>query len=161
MKENLLILVNENLLDAKLAVKQANTENILQLCKDYLLLLSKYRDQLYKLRGTPEICLQQSTVMARELVEQTRKAIRTSLEVTTSERNEIEALLKTFTSINGFEATKTFNRLEYKGFDNWELRTGGVRLKDDIDGKQLSIQEAVKIAGNLRRKAYVDHKIIF
>jgi len=161
MEAKLLILVNENLLDAELALKQATSENIVQICRDYLLSLSKYRDRLYQLRGTPEICLNQSSMAVRELVEQTRKAIRTSLEVTTNERNKIESLLKSFTSINGYEATKTFNQLEYKGFDNWELGAGGVRLKDDTDGQRLTIQEAVDTAGRLRREAYIARKIIF
>ena len=161
MKENLLILGNDNLLDAKLAVKWATTENIVQLCRDYLLLLSRYRDQLYQLRGTPEICLQQSTILARELIEQTRKAIRTLLETITNERNEIELLLKSFTSINGFDATTTFNQLEYKGFDNWEMRAGRVCLKDDTNNRRLSIQEAVEIASQLRREAYIEGKLIF
>jgi len=161
MKTNLLILVNENLLGVELALKQATSENLVQLCRDYLLLLSNYRDKLYQLRGTPEICLYQSTTVARELVEQTRKAIRTALEITTKERNEIESLLKSFTSISGHEATETLNRLEYDGFNNWELRAGGVRIKDENGNKRLSIQEAVDTAARLRREAYIAHKIIF
>ena len=161
MKTKLLILTNEDLLKAELALKESTSENIVQLCRDYLLLLSEYRDQLYQLRGTPEINLNQSSTVAREQVEQMRKAIRTSLEITTSERNEIELLLKSFTSINSYEATKTFNRLEYKGFNTWELGAGGVRLKGATDGKRLSVQEAVDTAGRLRRDAYIAHKIIF
>jgi sulfur transfer complex TusBCD TusB component (DsrH family) len=160
MKENLLIMDNEKLKKAKLALQYATAENIVQLCQDYLILLSEYRDQLYQLRGTPEICLHQSTIIARELIEQTRKAIRLSVEITTSERNDTELLLKSFTSINGFEAAKTFNQLKYKGFNNWELKAGGIRLKDDTSNKRLSIQEAVGIAGNLRREAYIQHQII-
>jgi hypothetical protein len=158
MKTNLLILVNENLRNAELALEQANSENIVRLCQEYLLLLSNYRDKLYKLRGTPEICLHQTSRVARELVEQTRKAIRTSLEVTTKERNEVESLLKSFTTISGYEATETLNRLEYNGFSNWELRAGGVRLKNDVGDKRLSVQEAVETASRLRREAYIANK---
>lgn len=161
MKANLLILVNENLQNAAAALQKGTSENVVQLCRDYLLLLSKYRDGLYQLRGTPEVCLQQSSMVARELVEQTRKAIRTSLETTTKERNETEALLKSLTSINGYEATRTFNQLAYLGFDNWELKAGGVRSPDDRSEQHLSIQEAVAAAGNLRREAYAAHKTIF
>ena len=161
MKANLLILVNENLINAEIALKQATSENVVQLCQDYLLLLSKYRDQLYLLRGTPEICLHRPSVLARELVEQTRKAIRTSLEAITKERNKTELLLKSFTSINGYEATKTFNRLAYKGFNNWELGAGRVRPKGGTANQQMSIQEAVERASQLRRDAYIRNKIAF
>jgi len=161
MKADLLFSVDQNLLDAESALQRATGDDIIQLCRDYLLLLSKYRDQLYELRGTPEICLQQISTAARELVEQTRRAIRTSLEITTKERNEVETLLKSFTSINGYEAAKTFNRLNYQGFDNWESSAGGLRLKSESGDKRMSIQEAVETAGRLRREAYIAHKIIF
>ena len=161
MNTNLLILVNENLHDAELAFNQATVETIVQRCREYLSLLSAYREKLYKLRGTPEICLHQPSMVARELVEQTRKAIRTSLEVTTKERNKIEALLKSFTSISGYEAADTFNRLKYRGLENWERKAGGIRSNNDTDDTLFSIQEAVDIAGNLRRDAYIAHKITF
>ena len=161
MKANLLILVNENLLEAKRGLEQATGENIVQLCREYLSMLSQYRDRLYNLRGTPEICLRQNSRMARELVEQTRKAIRASVEVTTKERNETESLLKSFTTISGYEAAETFNRLEYNGFCDWELRAGGVRVKNAVGDKPLSVQEAVDTAGRLRREAYIAHKIRF
>lgn len=161
MKADLLILVNENILNAEIALQQATSENVVQLCRDYLALLSIYRDRLYELRGAPEICLQQPSAIARELVEQTRKAIRTSVEITTKARNEIEFLLKSLTSINGFEAATTFNRLKYQGFDNWEVKAGGLRLKNETGDKRMSIQEAVDTAGRLRREAYIAHKITF
>lgn len=161
MKANLLILVNENLLEAKRALEQATDENIVRLCREYILMLSQYRERLYTLRGAPEICLEQPSMIARELVEQTRKAIRASVEITTKERNETESLLKSFTSISGYDAAETFNRLEHNGFCNWELRAGGVCTINETDNNRLSIQEAVDLAGRLRRKAYIAHKIMF
>ena len=161
MKEDLLILVNENLVNAETALRQATGETVVQLCRDYLQLLSEYRDGLYKLRGTPEISVQQTSLLARELVMQTRKAIRTSIEATTQARNATEALLKSFVSINGYEAAATFNQLGYQGFNNWELKAGGIRSPDNNCKQHLSIQEAVETAGSLRREAYVADKIVF
>jgi hypothetical protein len=155
MKTNLLILVDEDLVGAELAIKEATCETIVQLCRDYLLLLSNYRDKLYKLRGTPEICVHQSSPIARGLVEQTRKAIRTALEVTITERNEIESLLKSFTTISGYESTVTLNQFQYDGISNWELGSGGVYSKNQKGEKRLSMQDAVVIAGILRREAYI------
>ena len=152
------LLVNENLLQAEYALKKATCDNIVELCEKYLSLLNEYRDELYKFRGTPEINLQASSVFARELVDQTRKAIRNAVEMTTRERNEIESLLKSFTTISGYDAVKTFNQLEYKGFSEWELRANQVRLKTDTNNEHFTIQEAVETASLLRRQAYVDYK---
>ncbi|HEX8734362.1 MAG TPA: hypothetical protein VF721_03505 [Pyrinomonadaceae bacterium] len=152
------LLVNEKLLHAEQSLKKATCDNIVELCEKYLLLLNEYRDELYKFRGTPEINLQASSTFARELVDQTRKAIRSAVETTTRQRNEIESLLKSFTIISGYDAVKTFNQLEYKGFSEWELRANQVRLKTDTNNEHFTIQEAVETASLLRRQAYVDYK---
>lgn len=151
---------NEKLLDAEHSLKKATCDNIIELCEKYLQQLNDYREELYKFRGTPEIDLYESS-LSRELVEQTRKAIRTALETTTRERNETESLLQSFTSISGYEAVKTFNRLEYKGFTEWELRANEVRLKTDTNNERMTIAEAVAAASLLRREAYVAYKTTF
>lgn len=155
------LLVNENLLKAEYNLNQADSDNIIELCRNYLLLLNEYRDELYKLRGTEEINLQQATPLARKITEQVRKAIRTAVEITTQERNQTESLLESFTSISGYEAVKTFNQLEYKGFADWELRANEVRLKNDTNNERLTVQEAVDMASQLRRDAYVAYKTTF
>lgn len=151
-------MLNDNLLQAEQAMKKATCDNIIELCENYLLLLNEYRDELYKFRGTPEINLQESSPLARELIDQTRKAIRSAVEMTTRERNEIERLLDSFTLISGYDAVKTFNQLEYKGFSEWELRANEVRLKTDINNERLTLQEAVETASLLRREAYIKYK---
>ncbi len=156
------LLVNENLRNAEFALNQANSNDIIELCRGYLSALKEYRDELYKLRGTPEINLQQPSRLARELTEQVRKAIRSALEITTRERNQTENLLESFTSISGYEAVETFNQLKYKGFNSWEVRASGIRLKDNAENNEkLSIEEAVETASLLRRKAYLGQKITF
>jgi hypothetical protein len=152
------LMVNENLRNAEQSLKKATCENIIELCEKYLLRLNEYRDELYKLRGSPEINLQQSSPLVRELVEQTRKAIRQAVETTVRERNEIEILLKSFTVISGYEAVKTFNQLEYKGFAEWELRANEVRPKTDTNNERFTVQEAVETASLLRREAYIKYK---
>ena len=152
---------NENLLDAERMLKKASSDNIVELCEKYLQLLNEYRAELYKFRGTPEINLQQSSPLARELVEQKRNAIRTELEIITRKRNETESLLESFTSINGYEAVKTFNQLEYKGFTSWELRANEVRPRNDDNNERMTMQEAVETASLLRREAYVTYQVTF
>jgi hypothetical protein len=154
------LLVNENLLNAETALNRANSGDIIELCRKYLLLLTEYRDELYKLRSLPEINQQQTSPLARELTEQVRKAIRSAVEITTRERNQTEHLLQTLTAISGYEAAETFNFLKYKGFDNWEMRSGGVRVKGDND-ELMTIQEAVEKASFLRCEEYVTRKTIF
>lgn len=148
--------VNENLYNAEQSLKKATCDNIVEACEKYLRLLTEYRDELYKFRGTPEINLHQSS-LARELVEQTRQAIRLAVENTTRARNETEALLKSFTSISGYEAVKTFNQLEYKGFSEWELRANEVRLMNDDNNERITVSEAVAAASLLRRQAYINY----
>jgi hypothetical protein len=153
--------VNQNLLNAERALKKATCDDIVELCEKYLQLLGEYRDELYKFRGAPEINLQQSSPAAREPVEQKRNAIRAQLESITRERNETEALLQSFTSISGYEAVQTFNRLEYKGFISWELRANEVRPQNDDNNERMTIQQAVDTASLLRRRAYITYRISF
>src|SRR5205085_898486 len=108
------LLVNENLIKAESALNGANSGNLIELCREYLRILTEYRDELYKLRGIPEINLEQQSSLSRELVEQVRKTIRSAIEITTRERNRTELLLTSFTSISGYEVVDTFNRLKYK-----------------------------------------------
>lgn len=155
------LLVNENLIKAEFALSQANAENIIELCGEYLQVLSEYRDELYKLRGMPEIDLQQPSTLARELAEQVRKAIRSALEITTRERNQTESLLGSFTSISGYQAIDTFNRLKYKDSNDWELGSNSIRPHNNSNFDQLTIQEAVDTASQLRRKAYISTQTVF
>jgi hypothetical protein len=155
------LLVNENLVNAESALNKATSGNIIELCRNYILVLNSYRDELSKLRGTPEISFQQSSTLARELTEQVRRAIRGAIEITTRERNMTESLLKSFTAISGYEAVDTLNQMQHKGFDNWELQSSGVRSKRHAGDELMTIQEAVETAGALRREAYVTKKIAF
>lgn len=155
------LLVNEKLIKAEFALNQANSGNIVDLCRDYLQVLTEYRDELYKLRGVPEINLQQPSLLARELVEQVRKAIRSAVEITTRERHRTESLLASFISISGYEVVNTFNRLKYRGFDNWELKANSVNSQNNGGYEQIAIQEAVETASLLRREAYITGKTTF
>lgn len=155
------LLKSDDLLNAESALKQAGVDNLVSCCENYLLLLGNYRDELYKLRGTPGISHYQPSPLAQELTEQTRKSVRAAIESTVRERNQTEALLKSLTCINGYDAVKTFNRLEYKGFAEWELGANEVRPKDNNNDERFTLQEAVEIAGLLRRTAYISNKTLF
>ena len=155
------MLFNENLINAESDLTRANSGDIIELCRKYLQILAEYREELYKLRGSPQINLQQSSLLAREMVEQVRRAIRSSVELTTLKRNQIEQLLESFTSISGYDAVKTFNRLKYRGFDNWELKANSINSQNNGGFEQIAMPEAIETASLLRREAYVNDKITF
>ena len=154
------LLVNEKLIKAEFALNRANSGDIVALCREYLRLLNEYRDELYKLRGLPESTLPKSS-LARELTEQVRKSIRTAIEITTRERNKMELLLKSFTSISGYEAVDTFNRLKYRGLDNWELKANSINSHQPDGFDQIAMQEAIETASLLRREAYLAGETMF
>jgi len=155
------LLVNENLIKAEFALSQANSSNIVELCRDYLQILTQCREGLYKLRGIPEINPQQPSKIGRELTDQVRKAIRSAVEIITRERNQTELMLESFTSISGYEATNTFNRLKYKGFDNWKLGANSVCSQKSGKIEKITILEAVDTASLLRREEYIKSKTVF
>lgn len=119
-------MINEHLLKAELALNDATADNVIGLCRNYLHLLAEYRDHLRELRGIPEINLAQASALGRELVEQARKAVLASVEITVREYNRTEALLGSFVSITNYQAAETFNYLEYKGAVNWKASSAGV-----------------------------------
>lgn len=153
------LLINEDVLKAEIALEQANSDNIIELGKEYLALLNEYREQLYNLGGLPDLDLAERSKLGRELVEQSRKAVRAAIEVTTSERNRVELLIETFTLINGWDAAATFNRLKHKDAATWEMSGSQVRIAGDTEG--MKVEEAIETAGLLRRQAYVENKTTF
>ena len=153
--------VNKNVIKAQSALSRANSGNIVKLCREYLQTLTEYRAELYKFREIPEINLKQPSELDRELVEQMRKAIRSAVETTTRERNQTEILLDSFITISGYDAVNTFNRLKYKGFDNWELKSGAVYSRNNGGFEQIAMQEAIEAASLLRRESYVRDKTLF
>jgi hypothetical protein len=137
------------------AFDAATTDNIVELCRQYLALLADYRAELYKLPRTLGVN-QWTGSFLWEDVANFRKAVRAAIEETTRERNRTEALLNSFISVSGYGAVETFNRQKYKGHDDWELRAGGVaRFSRDVACERLTVLEAVNIASLLRREEHV------
>ena len=153
------LLINEDVLKAEIALEHADSENIIELGRSYLVLLNEYREQLHKLGSLPEINLAHQSKLGRALVEQSRKAVRAAIEVTTSERNRVESLIEMFTLINGWDAASTFNRLKHENSVAWELRGSEVRIAGSDNG--LKVEEAVAVAGLLRRRAYIADRTTF
>ncbi len=145
----------EKLYDAKHALDTATTENVVNICKDYLAALAQYRSELYELAGTPRINLQAGSSSSPGDVSSARKIVRVAIENTTQERNRIEALLRSFTAVSGYEAAETLNRRKYKNSDQWEVKAGGVKTNDSVADSRMTIQEAVDMASVLRREEYL------
>lgn len=146
--------LEEKLRKARLALDGAASDNIIELCKQYLGVLSLYRAELYKLPDKLELNPLSSSSQTRKAIEGARKAVRAAIEHTTVERNRTEMLLLSFTAVSGYEAAATLNSEKYKGRDTWELRAGGVGCVDS-PGKRMSVQEAVDTASLLRREAHI------
>jgi hypothetical protein len=146
--------LEEKLRNARLALNGAASENIIELCKQYLTLLAEYRAELYMLPRTLDLHRGSRTQSARADVDDTRKAIRAAIEHTTRERVWAEALILSFTAISGYEAVETFNRQKYKGRDDWKLSAGGAGFNGAAGVERMTIQEAVETASLLRREEH-------
>ena len=148
--------LEQKLHHAKIALDGATSENIIELCKQYLALLAEYRDELYRLPDTLELNLRSRSSPVRKDVDDTRKAVRAAIEHTTRERNWAEGLILSFTAISGYEAVETFNRQKYKGREDWQLSAGGAGFGDGVDGGQkMTMREAVETASLLRREEHI------
>ena len=138
---------------SKLAVNRATRETIIEQCKAHLGMLAEYRSRLYELevpgRGQQSV----SALLTQEGL--VRKAIRDAIENTTRERNRIQVLLLSFTTLSGYEAVEIFNERKYQGHDDWELHAGGVRFRGANNSDLMTIREAVDLASLLRRDDYV------
>lgn len=146
--------LEERLDHAKHALERATSENIIELCKHYLALLAEYRNELYKLPGTPGN-LWSASLLSSPDIDKTRKAARIAIEHITQERNRTAALLRSFTTVSGYEAVEILNRRKYKGHGNWELRASGVRFGGGTDVDGMTIEEAVNTASLLQREEYI------
>ena len=145
--------LEEKLRNARLALDGAASDNVIELCKQYLALLAVSRAELYKLADKLELNPRSRSSRTRETIGDTRKVVRASIEHTTQERNRIEKLLLSFTAVSGYEAAETLNEVKHNGRDNWELRAGGVGCVGSPD-KRMSVQEAVETVSLLRREAH-------
>ena len=136
------------------AVNRATSESIIEQCKQYLELLAEYRRQLYELQGTFGVGQQSPSPSLTEEVPD-RKTIREAIERTTRERNRTQLLLLSFSTVSGYEAVEIFNQRKYEGHDDWELRASGVKFRGGDNCDLMTIQEAVDLAGMLRREDHV------
>jgi len=144
-------------LEAKLQASRhsldgATSENMVELCKQHLVVLDEYRSRLYKLQSGRR---QQVPTMSESEEVPYWKAIRAAIEETTHERNRINVLLLSFTTVSGYEAVAVFNQRKYEGHEDWEIRAGGVRFRDGDTSDLMTIQEAVDRASLMRREDHV------
>jgi hypothetical protein len=146
--------LEQKLQAAKHAVNRATSESIVEQCKAYLALLAEYRSQLYELQGR-FVVSQQSASASLTAEVPDRKMIREAIERTTRERNRTHLLLLSFTTVSGYEAVEIFNQRKYEGHDDWELRASGVKFRGGDDSDLMTVQEAVDLAGLLRREDHV------
>jgi len=146
--------LEQRLQASKQALNRATSESLVAQCKQYLALLAEYRGRLYELQGVPAVSQQPDSPSLTEEAPD-RKTIREAIERTTRERNRTQLLLLSFTTVSGYEAVEIFNQRKYEGHDDWELRASGVKFSGGDDSDLMTIQEAVDLAGMLRREDHV------
>ena len=146
--------LEQRLQASKQAVNTATSESIVEQCKQYLALLAEYRSQLYELQGTFGVSQQTASSSPTEEVPD-RETIRKAIESTTRERNRTQLLLLSLITVSGYEAVEIFNQRKYEGHDDWELRASGVKFRGGDDNDLMTVQEAVNLAGLLRREDHV------
>jgi len=140
--------LEQRLQASKHALNRATSESIVEQCKHYLALLAEYRGRLFELQ--PVSRHSASPSLTEEVPDRT--TIREAIERTTRERNTTQLLLLSFTTVSGYEAVEIFNQRKYEGHDDWELRASGVKFRGGDDTDLMTIQEAVDLAGMLRRQ---------
>ena len=147
--------LEEDLHSAKRAFRKAKSETIVEICEKYLTVLSAFRCELHKFRGKIEINLQQSDASLFGDVHQKRREIHAAIMYTIQELNQTTALLKWLTSPSAYESAETFNRLNYKGRENWEFRGGAIGFRNCSVADQIPVREAVDAAIRLRCEEFV------
>ena len=146
--------LEQRLQASKHALNRATSESIVEQCKQYLALLAEYRGRLYELQGTAAVSQPPASPSLTNEVPD-RKTIREAIERTTQERNRTQLLLLSFTTVSGYEAVEIFNRRNYGGHDDWELRASGVKFRGGDNSDLMTVQEAVDLASLLRREDHL------
>lgn len=149
------VFVNEGVLTAEIALRQASSESVVDECWNYLSHLTGYRQDLRALRCLSDDALCVRSPLSRELIYQARSAVRALIEITVRETNRTEKLLEFFTSINVHQAAAILNTCKYLGSANWEGSASGVRFANGFETGQMSVDRAVTTASRLCREAYV------
>ncbi|HYJ92198.1 MAG TPA: hypothetical protein VEV84_12880 [Pyrinomonadaceae bacterium] len=149
------VFVNEGVLCAEIALRQASSESVVDECRNYLSHLAGYRQDLRALRCLSDDSLYARSPLSGELISQARSAVRSVIEITIRETNRTEKLLEFFTAINVHQAAAILNTCKYLGSADWEGSSSGVRFTNGFESEQLGVDKAVKTASRLRREAYV------
>jgi hypothetical protein len=154
------LLINEDVARAERKFDQATADNIVDLCREYLVVLFEYRSHLTNLPQIPEVNFAEQSSLGRTLAEQSRMAVTAAIGVTETAEDLVEALLRSFTEVSASDAVETFNRLGHNGSSDWNLDGSLVRAGIPSDGS-MTDSDAIETAKRLRREAYVEQRITF
>ena len=143
---------NRGLENARTAIEEGTPDDVVERAEKYLVLLEEHLDSLRSLKGIPQASSTAQTKFANLLIDQTRAAIRSEIEDSTSEKNRIRVLLDSLLMISGWTAVQTLNEQSYRNAFEWELIGTGVRSASA--GASMTSPESVIEASRLRREAY-------
>ena len=145
-------LTNPDLEHARADLDEGTPDDVVARAELYLEVIDRHLVRLRTLKGVPRLSFAAQSQFARTLIEDIRSAIRTEIEATTDERNRIEELLASLTTVSGWAAAETFNDRSYLNVCDWELI--GTQVRSICAGATLDIPSAVSEASRLRREAF-------
>ena len=149
------VFVNEGVLSAELALKHAPSDRIVEECRNYITHLNAYRLDRHKIACLTDDEAYTRSPLARELILQARAAVYAVIETTFRETDRTEKLLEFFTSISADEAAVVLSTCKHLNSANWGVNASGIGFANGFDTGQMSLEQAVRTAGRLRREAYV------
>jgi hypothetical protein len=138
------------LINAHHAFETSAAENLIDSGEKYLELLEEY---ISKLHSPPGRYAQPASPSASKAVADLRELIQSSIDQSEKERARVDALLNSLEEMTVGEAVETFNRLNYRGLNSWEVRIN--EITDDRNIHHMSFQDAVDAASLLLCEEYV------
>ena len=149
------LFVNENVLEAKLALNRAQSDQVVAECRRYIIALKSYCLELGKLRFAFQPDRHHRSSLERELHAQTGSAVRSAIGTAVRETDRAEKLLECITSIDVNDAAAILNTCKYLGSNNWEATSSGLQFANGFVSARLTFDQAVRIATRLRCEAHV------
>lgn len=142
------LLIDHEVLKAEIELEDATAEDVLERAKVYFALLCAFRRQLRAFTQMSAMRVTTNVGPAERPVD----PIATAIEVVESEVIRVERLIASFTTISAWEAAQIFNRVNYRGSNEWEAAANEVRTA--FGTERMPAESAIEEAGLLLREEY-------
>jgi hypothetical protein len=147
------LLIDHEVLKAEIELEGATAVNVLERAKVYFALLCAFRRQLQAFAHMTGLRPAVRPKGARgDSADRPVDPIATAIEVVESEVVRVDRLIVSFTTISTWEAAQIFNRVRYRGSNEWEAAANEVRTA--VGTERMPAENAVEAAGMLLREEY-------